>query len=194
MRPRAWFVLFGLLLSTIASQAINASGAQIVPAGTILSVRTTQPIYADYTQPGMTFSGIVDYPVVDVGGQIVIPRGAVATLEVVNVERSSNLKGRDRIGLNVRSLRIGDRIYPVSTSYVELRGPSEGKRAARKMAGGAGIGAAIGGLLGGGTGAAIGATAGATTGMAVAGSGKTRLSVPAETVLQFRLNGVTGLE
>lgn len=193
MRPRAWFVLFGLLLPTIGARATYAFGAQFVPSGTILNVRTTQPIYADYAQPGMTFSGIVDYPV-DVGGQIVIPRGAVATLEVVNVERSSNLKGRDRIGLNVRSLRIGGRIYPVSTSYVELRGPSEGKRAARKMAGGAGIGAAIGGLLGGGTGAAIGATAGATSGLAVAGSGKTRLSVPAETVLQFRLNGVTGLE
>ena len=52
-----------------------------------------------------------------------------------------------------------------------------------------GIGAAVGGLLGGGTGAAIGATAGAGTGVAVAGSGKTRLRVPAETVLRFQLNG-----
>jgi hypothetical protein len=77
----------------------------------------------------------------------------------------------------------------VSTNSVELKGPSEGKRAVRKGIAGAGIGAAVGGLLGGGTGAAIGATAGAGTGVAVAGSGKTHLRVPAETVLRFQLNG-----
>jgi hypothetical protein len=190
MRPQAWFVLFGLLLPAIGSQTVYAIPGEIVPAGTILNVRTTQPIYANYTQPGARFSGIIDDPV-QVGGRIVIPRGTPATLEVVGVNRSSNLKGRDRVSLRVRSIRIGGANYPVSTSYVELKGPSEGKRAARKAIGGAGVGAVIGGLLGGGTGAAIGATAGATTGVAVAGSGKTYLSVPAETVLQFQLNGST---
>jgi hypothetical protein len=134
----------------------------------------------------MRFSAIVDDPV-EVGGQIVVPRGAKATLEVVRVERSSSLKGRDRITLKALSLDIGRRTYPVSTSYVELKGPSEGKRAAWKIAGGAGIGAALGGLIGGGTGAAIGATAGGATGAAIASSGKTHLSVPPETPLHFRL-------
>jgi hypothetical protein len=103
------------------------------------------------------------------------------------VERSSSLKGRDRITLKALSLDIGRRTYPVSTSDVELRGPNEGKRAAWKIAGGAGIGAALGGLIGGGTGAAIGASAGGATGAVVASSGKTHLSVPPETPLQFRL-------
>ena len=187
MRPRTWLILFGLLLSTIGAYPADASAAQIVPAGTILNVRTTQSISADASQPGTRLRGIVDDPVA-VDGRIVIPRGAEATLEVVGVEQSSNLKGRDRITLRVRSIRMGGSRYPVSTSYVELKGRSEGKRAARKVAGGAGIGAVVGGLLGGGAGAAIGATAGGTTGLAVAGSGKSRLIVPAETVLQFRLN------
>jgi hypothetical protein len=77
----------------------------------------------------------------------------------------------------------------VSSSNVELKGHSEGKRAARKIGAGAGVGAVVGGLLGGGTGAVGGAIAGGTTGAVVAGSGKTHLSVPAETRLQFRLEG-----
>jgi len=188
MRPQAWFVLFGLLLPAISSQPVHAAPGEIVPAGTVLNVRTTQPIYADNTRPGTRFSGIVDDPV-QVDGRILIPRGTPATLEVVGVSRSSNLQGRDRVSLRVRSIRMGGATYSVSTSYVELKGPSEGKRAVRKGIAGAGIGAAVGGLLGGGTGAAIGATAGAGTGVAVAGSGKTHLRVPAETVLRFQLNG-----
>jgi hypothetical protein len=191
MRPRAWFVLLGLLLSTIASQAYAAG--EIVPAGTILNVRTTQPLYADYTQPGTRLTGIVDDPVA-IGGRIVIPRGTQATLEVVGVDRSSNLKGRDRITLTVRSLHFRGGSYRVSTSYVQLKGPSEGKRATKKIVGGALIGGAIGGLIGGGSGAAFGAAAGGGTGAAVAGSGKTHLVIPAETPLQFRVNESAGID
>jgi hypothetical protein len=71
-----------------------------------------------------------------------------------------------------------------------LKGPSEGKKAARKGIIGGGIGAAVGGLLGGGTGAVIGATAGAGTGVAVAGSGKEHLVVPPETLLMFHVTDV----
>ena len=194
MRPRAWFVLFSLLLPAFVSQATNAAGAQLVPAGTILTVRTTQPIFAEATRPGALYTGIVENPVVGAGGRVVIPPGATATLEVVGMSESSNLKGRDRLMLMVRSVRMGGRAYPVSTNYVQLRGPSEGKRARNKALGGAGIGAVVGGLIGGGAGAAIGATAGAGTGLAVAGSGKTHLVIPAETLLQFQFTGSPRIE
>jgi hypothetical protein len=188
MRPRTCSVLLALLLPLVASVVVAASPAEIVPTGTVLNIRTTQPIYAENSFGGMTFRGIVEDPV-EIGGVVSIPRGTPATLEVMGVERSSNLKGRDKITITVRSLRIGDRTYGVTTNLVEFKGPSEGKRAGRKIAGGAGIGAAIGGLIGGGSGAALGAVAGAGTGAAVAGSGKTYLAVPAETPLQFRLTG-----
>jgi hypothetical protein len=190
MRPRAWVAVLGLLLAAVSTKTLYAVGDEIVPAGTILNVRTTEPLYADYTHPGMRLTGIVDDPV-EVGGRVVVPRGAHATLEVVGVERSSNLKGRDRITLKMHSLHIHGSSYPVASSYVELKGPSEGKRATRKIVGGAGIGAAVGGLIGGGSGAAVGAVAGGGTGAAVAGSGKTHLSIPAETRIQFRLTGTT---
>lgn len=188
MRLRVWFVLFGLLLTTASATTLYATSDELVPAGTTLTVRTTEPLYADYAHPGMTLIGIVDDPVY-VGGRIVVPRGARATLEVVGVKQSSNMKGRDRIMLKVQSLHVHGASYPVAASYAELRGPSEGKKAAKKIAGGAGIGAAIGGLIGGGSGAALGALAGGGTGAAVTGSGKKHLSIPAETLIQFQLTG-----
>jgi hypothetical protein len=188
MRSYAWFALLSLLLPTIGARELFASPQDFVPAGAILNVRTTQPIYADYVRPGARFTGIVDDPVTIDGRTI--PRGARATLEVIGVEQSSTLKGRDRINFIVRSIHVGNSSYAVSSDYVQVKGPSEGKKAARKGIIGGGIGAAVGGLLGGGTGAALGATAGAGTGVAIAGSGKEHLVVPAETRLQFHVSGV----
>ena len=190
---RALPVVLGTLLLTIYSSIAYGASLSIVPAGTVLNVRTTQPMAADSSQPGMTVTGVVDDPVA-VDGHVVIPRGAIATLEVVNVERSSNMKGRDRITLKVHSIQTESGTYPVATSYVELKGSSEGKKAAKKVIGGAGIGAALGGIFGGGTGAAIGATTGGGTGAVIAGSGKTHLVVPAETLLQFRLSSAARVE
>jgi hypothetical protein len=190
---RALPVVLSTLLVVISSSTAYGAGASIVPAGTILNVRTTQPIAADASQTGMTVTAVVDDPVA-VDGQVVIPRGAIAMLEVVDVERSSNMKGRDRITLKVHSIQTEFGTYPVATSHVELKGSSEGKKAAKKVIGGAGIGAAIGGIFGGGTGAAIGATTGGGAGAVIAGSGKTHLVVPAETLLQFRLYTATRVE
>jgi hypothetical protein len=190
---RALPVLLSILLVAICSSIAYGAGASIVPAGTVLNVRTTQPIAADSSQPGMTVTGVFDDPVA-VNGDIVIPRGATATLEVVDVERSSNMKGRDRITLKIHSIHTQSGTYPVSTSQVELKGSSEGKKAAKKVIGGAAIGGALGGILGGGTGAAIGAATGGGTGAVITGSGKTHLVVPAETLLQFRLSTATRVE
>ena len=180
-------VVLTTLLLVICSSITYAAAASVVPAGTVLNVRTTQLIAAESAQPGMTLTGVVDDPVA-VDGQIVIPRGAIAMLEVVNVEQSSNMKGRDRITFKVHSIQTKSGTYPVATNQVELKGSSEGKKAAKKIIGGAGIGAALGGILGGGTGAAIGAATGGGTGAVITGSGKTHLVVPAETLLQFQLS------
>jgi len=180
-------VVLTTLLLVICSSITYAAAASIVPAGTVLNVRTTQPIAAESAQPGMTLTGVVDDPIA-VNGEIVIPRGTIAMLEVVYVEQSSNMKGRDRVTFKVHSIQTKSGTYPVATSQVELKGSSEGKKAAKKIIGGAGIGAALGGILGGGTGAAIGAATGGGTGAVITGSGKTHLVVPAETLLQFQLS------
>ena len=187
MRPRLWLPIFGFLLLAVGLQSARAV-ADVIPAGAILNVRTLQTLYADSSSPGMRVRGIVD-----AWGHVVIPRGAPATLEVTYVTRSSNMEGHDRISLRVVSIRGHNRVYSVATNEVLFKGPSEGKKAARKILGGAGIGALAGGIFGGGTGAAIGAAAGGTTGAIMTGSGKTHLMVPAETRMQFRLNSAVRL-
>jgi hypothetical protein len=186
MRLRVSVVVFSFLVLAIGQHAALASVT--LPAGTAVNVRTTQQIDADRARVGMMVNATVDDPI-DAGGHVVIPRGAHAMLEVVRVEESSKMKGRDRVTFKLHSIRVGPRTYAVATNQVEFTGPSEGKRARNKILGGAGIGAAVGGLLGGGTGAIVGATTGGGAGAIVANSGKTHLSVPAETVLQFHLNG-----
>ena len=87
MRPRVWWTVFGILVFAVALQSARAVGADLVPAGTVLNIRTTSAIDADSSSPGLRVSAVVDDPI-DVGGRIVIPRGAPAMLEVVHVTRS----------------------------------------------------------------------------------------------------------
>jgi hypothetical protein len=157
-----------------------------VPSGTALNVRLTEGIDVDATAAGQTFKAIVDDPVM-VGGSVVIPRGASASLQTVKVEQSGKMKGSDKISLKMNSIRFGGMVYEVTTAYVETKGKGEGKKTARKVGGGAGLGAIVGGIAGGGSGAAIGAAVGAAGGAAVASGGEEHLSLPAETRLTFNL-------
>jgi hypothetical protein len=157
-----------------------------VPSGTALNVRLTEGIDVDASAAGQAFKAVVDDPVM-VGGAVVIPRGASATLQAVKVEQSGKMKGSDKISLKMNSFRFGGMVYEVTTAYVEAKGKGEGKKTARKVGGGAGLGAIVGGIAGGGSGAAIGAAVGAAGGAAVASGGEEHLSLPAETRLTFNL-------
>ena len=158
-----------------------------VPAGTVLNVRLVDGINVDASQAGQTFKAVIDDPVM-IGGSTVIPRGAGATLQAVQVQQSGKMKGSDKISLKLNSFRFGGAVYDVVTDYVEAQGKGEGKKTARKVGGGAGLGAIVGGIAGGGSGAAIGAAVGAVGGAAVASGGEEHLSLPAETRLQFKLS------
>ena len=135
----------------------------------------------------MTFKAVVDDPVT-VGGTLVIPRGASAVLQAVQVQQSGTMKGSDNISLKLNAVGYGGMMYEVATGYVETKGEGEGKRTARKVGGGAGLGAIVGGIAGGGEGAAIGAAVGGLTGAAVAAGGEEHLTLAAETRLSFRLS------
>ena len=158
----------------------------VVPTGTMLNVRLTQPIDVDASYAGQTFKGLVDDPVT-LNGVIAIPRGAAATLQAVAVKQSGAMKGSDKISLKVHSIAFGGNVYEVSTSYLESKGKGEGKKTGRKIGGGAGLGGIIGGIAGGGEGAAIGAVVGGVAGAAVAAGGEEHLKIDAETRLQFQL-------
>ena len=163
-----------------------------VPAGTQLNVRLTQAIEVDASQAGMKFKALVDDPVM-IGGAIVIPRGAYATLQAVSVQQSGKMKGSDKISLKLNAIGFGGMVYDVASDYVETKGKGEGKKTARKVGGGAGLGAIVGGIAGGGSGAAIGAAVGAAGGAAVAAGGEEHLKLPAETRLQFQLTAAVAI-
>jgi hypothetical protein len=169
-----------------AAATAAARPAVTVPAGTPVTVQLVQDIDVDSSQPGQRFKAVVDDPVM-VGGSIVVPRGASATLQAVQVQQSGQMKGSDRITLKLNTITFGGMVYEVTTAYVESKGSGEGKRTARKVGGGAGLGAIVGGIAGGGEGAAIGAVIGGVGGAAVASSGEEHLKLPAETRLRFQL-------
>jgi hypothetical protein len=165
----------------------RAPAPVVVPAGTVINVRLTQAIDVDASKAGMTFRARVDDPVM-LGGRVVIPREATATLQAVAVDQSGTMKGSDKIVLKMNSVGVGGQVYQLVTTPVESKGKGEGRRTARKVGGGAGLGAIVGGIAGGGEGAAIGAAVGGLTGAAVAAGGEEHLQLPAETRLQFQLS------
>ena len=169
-----------------------ARKAVTVPAGTALNVRLTEGIDVDVSKAGQNFKAIVDDPVM-IGGSVVIPRGAYAAVQAVQVEQSGKMKGSDKISLKVNAIGFGGVVYEVTTAYVEAKGKGEGKRTARKIGGGAGLGAIVGGIAGGGEGAAIGAVVGGVTGGAIASGGEEHLKLPAETRLQFQLSAAVNI-
>ena len=163
-----------------------ARPAVLIAAGTLLRVRTIDNIDVDASKAGAKYRASLDDPIM-VGGAVVIPKGANATLQAVKVQQSGKMKGSDLIQLKVISVSVRGATYPVVTSVAESKGKSEGKATARKTAGGAGLGALIGGIAGGGKGALIGVAAGAATGAIVSASGEQHLKIPSETRLEFKL-------
>ena len=182
---------------TAKSPAATSKAAEAkpvtVPSGTTLSVRLTQGIDVDVSRAGQTFKAIVDDPVM-IGGSVVVPRGALATVQAVQVQQSGTMKGSDKISLKLNSIGFGGRVYEVVTGYVQAAGKGEGKRTARKIGGGAGLGAIVGGIAGGGEGAAIGAAVGGITGAAVSSGGEEHLTLEAETRLQFQLTAAVNVQ
>jgi hypothetical protein len=119
MRPRTSFVLFVFLLSLIGAE--TWASAHVLPSGTVLHIRTTQPILASSARPGTQVRGVVDRRVM-VRNRVVIPSGTPATLVVVN--RSPN---RQRVDLSVRSVRVGRTHYTLSTNDVRVGSGTGGR-------------------------------------------------------------------
>src|SRR5262245_38406212 len=124
MRPPKRAILLSMFSLMICSAIAYGASSWVVPAGTRLNIRTTEPIAAANYPVGTKFTAVVDDPIT-VHGDIVIPRGAVATLEVVHRTLASNTRGRDRLTFRVLEIHTESGTYPVATNAVEMRGRSE---------------------------------------------------------------------
>jgi hypothetical protein len=160
--------------------------AVVIPSGTLLRVRIVDEIDVDATQSGMMFRATLDDAVL-AGGAVIVPRGADVALIAAKVEQGGKFKGSDLIQLKAISVIVNGKPNPIVTSLSQTKSDGEGKKTARKVAGGAGLGAIIGGIAGGGAGAGIGALAGVAGGTLLSATGQPHLKIPSETRLGFQL-------
>jgi hypothetical protein len=163
------------------------SGPVTIPAGTLLNVRTSEPLDSRRAQIGTMFQATVASDVYQ-GNVLAIPRGAVLTGQVVGVKKPGDLAGKPGLQLQIFSLNLGGQTYSLATDAWTGEGPGKGGYSTANTAGGAGIGAMIGAIAGGGPGAAIGAVAGGVTGLAAsAATHGPQVMIPPEALLSFHL-------
>lgn len=166
-----------------------AAGPVMLPAGTLLQVRTNEAVASKRAQGGqpVEFTVIQD---VTVGGVLAIPRGATVHGVIADVKRaeSGTLTGSAELALQLTGLDLGGQSYPLQSDEFRIKGPGKGERSAGNIIGGALLGAIIGGAAGGGSGAAIGAAAGGTVGTAASAATRgPEAWIPAEALVSFHL-------
>lgn len=168
------------------------SGPVTVPAGTLLQIRTSEPLDTGKLQDGAAFQATVASDVFE-GNVLAVPRGAVLQGTVVHVKKPGALGGSGELELQLTSLNLGGNAYPLTSDIWSTKGPNKAGYTASNTAGGAVVGAIIGGIIGRGPGAAVGALAGGGAGLLASAetNGPRQVLLP-ETLLNFHLsNAVT---
>jgi hypothetical protein len=159
-----------------------------VPTGTALVVQLNSAVSSKTVQAGETFTATVAKPVI-VQGETLIPRGAEVTGRVTQVKAAGKLAGAAQMGLKLTSIKVGGQNYKVRSNEISQTSTGKGKRTAVMGGGGVGLGAIVGGLAGGKKGALVGGLAGGGAGTAgSAFTGNADITLPAESVLSFRLS------
>jgi hypothetical protein len=159
-----------------------------LPAGTMVTVRTTSFLASNRNKEGDAFTTILDQPIV-VNGYVVARRGQPVIGRVVVAKKEHE---ESQLGVVLASMTLVDGTQvPVKTELVKEVRPDAGV-GGREVAGVAtttGIGAIIGDAAGGGGGAGIGAGIGAAAGILGVALTRGRPTViPAESVLMFKVD------
>jgi hypothetical protein len=180
-----------LVLSQAAPQVQNLPARmKQISAGTEITVRSVETIDSKHAAPGQVFRAEVRVPVLDANGNIAIPQGSPAELQITT-DSGGGVAHASDLALAIAGVTVNGTTYDVVSSDVYEKG-GEGiganKRTAGFVGGGAALGTLMGALFGGGKGALIGGLAGTGAGAAtqVMTRGKA-IIIPAETVLTFRL-------
>jgi len=161
--------------------------ALVLPRGTRLQVRLNQTIDVKHSASGDRFSGVLAEPIVQ-GNTVAVPSGSAASGEVLVAHKRGHFKGKSVLALTLTRLEVNGAVYRIDTSNLARTKKGKGKRSAAFIGGGAGVGMLIGGLATGGVGLLVGGLAGGGAGaLGAAFTGNGDLSIPAESVVTFRL-------
>lgn len=166
-----------------------ASGPVTLPPGTLLQLRTSEPVDSKRAKDGepVQFMVIQD---VTMGGVLAIPRGAVVhgvIAEHKNVG-SGSMGGSSTLALTLTSLDLGGRNYPLQSDQFKVKAPNKAGQTVGSAVTGGVIGTIIGCAVGRGAGCAIGAGAGVAGGTALgAAEPGYRAWIPAEALVTFHL-------
>ena len=159
----------------------------VIPAGTIISVRTVDEIDSGQDQAGQLFQASLAEPII-VDGKVLVAKDADVYGRLAEAKQSGTFTGRSQLRLELTGMVVNGQTIRVSTGEYEVIGKSRGASTAKRTVGGAALGAAIGAVADGGQGAAIGAAAGAAAGASseIVTPGD-QVRVPSETLLDFTL-------
>ncbi len=166
----------------------EATGPVTVFAGTMLRLRTNEPVRSKKAKEGqpVEFTVIQD---VAVGGVLAIPRGATMHGVVTEAKQAGELKGSPVLALRLTSLDLGGQNYPLDSDQFKVKGPGKGAHSANNMVGGTLMGTIIGCAVGRGVGCAVGAGAGLAAGTAAsAATPGPGIWIPAEARVDFHLS------
>jgi hypothetical protein len=170
-----------------AAPAPAPEPALVLPRGTRLEVRLNQTIDVKHAESGDHFSGTLAEPVV-AGNAVAVPAGSNAAGEVLVAHKRGKFKGRSALALTLTRLDVNGTVYRIDTATLARTKKGKGKRSAALIGGGAGMGMLIGGIATGGVGLLVGGLAGGGAGaLGAAFTGNKDLSLPAESVVTFRL-------
>lgn len=176
-----------VLASVGMALALPAQGQKkmvTVPAGTQLLVRMVDSVDSSKNAVGSRFTASLETNI-EVGGVVVAPARSTVYGRLAQAKEAGRVAGKSELQLELTEIVIGGTAYPIFSSDYQVSGKNSGGRTAKRVVGGAGLGAIIGGIAGNaGKGAAIGALAGTTAAVVQKGE---KVSVPSETLLEFRL-------
>lgn len=89
--------------------------SESLPAGTLLSVRLTNPVYAENSILSTSFHGVLTRPVV-IDGNTVIPMGATVNGLVESARASQVKPNRGYVRLALQSVEVGGSEIPLRTA------------------------------------------------------------------------------
>jgi hypothetical protein len=165
-------------------QPVNVS----IVAGTKLTIRIDQRISVKNSRAGDTFTGELVDPVLATDNSVLLPKGALVGGVVEESHRRGHFKGRSLLELQLTSLTLNGKQYPLTTNDLARTKKGKGKRTAGLIAGGSGLGMLVGGVASGGVGLVVGGLVGGGAGTAVAGlTGNRDVDIPAESIVHFTL-------